>query len=364
MRRRISYSRITAAAAAAVLMIFCFDFIRRKASSPPTDEELNNSIIVSEKDDGYSEQPQTENDQSDDMIEQPDFSDESGRSVRYHYITADRSEIGKGPLVLINNDHKIDSSVYIPDITSINSQKQTGSYKLAYMDLTADRSIISSLNMMFDDFYSKYSVKDVTVASSYVSFDGQSEKYSEKAGEYITSDDMFSPGCSEHQTGCAVDLLIVSDSMTITKFDGTGDYSWITSNCARYGFIQRYPTGKENKTGVSEMPGHFRYVGAPHSYIMHDRGITLEEYLDILKGYSYDTQHYIFETDDYEYEMYYVPAAAGKTEIPVPYEYQYSVSGNNTDGFIVTMSILKRSGKVLAEDEDDVLSDSEDPDLL
>jgi len=364
MRRRISYSRIAGAAAAAVLMIFCFDFIRRKVSSPPTDEELNSSIIVSEKDSDVTDKPQPESEQSVSMIEQPDFSDESGRSVRYHYITADSSEIGKGPLVLVNNDHKIDSSVYIPDITSINSQKQTGSYKLAYMDLTADRSILSALNMMFDDFYSKYSIKDVTVASSYVPFDVQSEKYTEKTGDYITSDDMFSPGCSEHQTGCSVDLLIVSDSMSITKFDGTGNYSWITSNCARYGFIQRYPSGKENKTGVSEMPGHFRYVGAPHSYIMNDRGITLEEYLDILKGYSYDTQHYIFETDDYEYEMYYVPAGAGKTEIPVPYEYQYSVSGNNTDGFIVTMSILKRSEKMLAEDENDEPADSDETDLL
>ena len=55
----------------------------------------------------------------------------------------------------------------------------------------------------------------------------------------------------------------------------------------KYGFIERYPEGKENITKIAPEPWHFRYVGFPHSEIMRDKNLALEEYVDYIRGFVY-----------------------------------------------------------------------------
>ncbi len=337
MKRRVSYSRITGTAFLIIVLIFGIDFLRRSTANKSTDEELEKSIKVSTESasDDQTDIPEgTDLDTSDNLIEL------GTDNYKYQDVEQTSADMCNGPLVLVNKDHPFEDSSSQDNIIKISDEKKTNSYKLAYLTLRAQKSIIPSLSAMLDEFNKNFSHNDVTVSSSYVSYDDQNQKYigSPTEKEYITSEQMMAPGYTEHHTGYAVDFLIVSENMNISQFDGSGDYSWIINNCYKYGFVQRYPSSKEASTGVENIPGHFRYVGIPHSYIMHDKEFTLEEYLTFLKDYSYSGEHFKYELPGYKYEIYYVPSQGDLTQVPVPYEFQNTISGNNDDGFIVTVT--------------------------
>ena len=89
------------------------------------------------------------------------------------------------------------------------------------------------------------------------------------------------PGSSEHQTGLAIDVSGSSGKCAAAScFANTKEAAWLKKNSQKYGFIIRYPKGKESITGYKYEPWHLRYVGNISSNIQ-SRGITLEEYLRI-----------------------------------------------------------------------------------
>lgn len=112
-----------------------------------------------------------------------------------------------------------------------------------------------------------------TIYNNYVSRDGRkaADTYSARAGY------------SEHQTGLAFDLNNVSSA-----FDNTKEAKWLSSNCYKYGFILRYPKGKENETGYIYESWHFRYVGEELAKKLYNDGnwITLESYFGITSKYN------------------------------------------------------------------------------
>ena len=87
-------------------------------------------------------------------------------------------------------------------------------------------------------------------------------------------------GSSEHQTGLAVDINTASSR---ANFQNTKEYKWLINNSYKYGFIERYPKGKTNITGYKYEPWHYRYVGIEAASIIHEKGITFEEYKVISK---------------------------------------------------------------------------------
>lgn len=84
------------------------------------------------------------------------------------------------------------------------------------------------------------------------------------------------PGHSEHQTGLTMDLDSLEESYGET-FEGM----WLENNCYKYGFIIRYPQGKEDITGYTYEPWHVRYLGKSTAKLVHDSGLTLEEFLNV-----------------------------------------------------------------------------------
>jgi D-alanyl-D-alanine carboxypeptidase len=88
------------------------------------------------------------------------------------------------------------------------------------------------------------------------------------------------PGHSEHQTGYTIDCNTKNEA-----FGNTDEGKWLAAHCHEYGFIIRYPKGKEKITGYNYESWHIRYVGREHARIIHDQDITLEEYLDIDSAY-------------------------------------------------------------------------------
>ena len=119
------------------------------------------------------------------------------------------------------------------------------------------------------------------------------------------------------------------------------------NNCWRYAFVNRYPAGKEALTFIDNEPWHFRYVGIPHAEIMKDYDFCLEEYISFIKNYTIDTSFLLKELDNgARYIIYYVPLTDSEsTAIYIPLmpdgvtPYPYEISGNNVDGFIVTVTL-------------------------
>lgn len=87
------------------------------------------------------------------------------------------------------------------------------------------------------------------------------------------------PGSSEHHTGLAVDIVTPSYQVLDSGFVGTAAAQWMAEHSAEYGFILRYPQGKEELTGVAWEPWHFRYVGIENAKKIYKEEICLEEFL-------------------------------------------------------------------------------------
>ena len=97
------------------------------------------------------------------------------------------------------------------------------------------------------------------------------------SAESLAADWVAQPGTSEHELGLAVDV-----NADKTRCDNETVYAWLAENAYRYGFIQRYPADKEDVTGISCEPWHYRYVGEEAALEMYERNLCLEEYLETL----------------------------------------------------------------------------------
>lgn len=146
------------------------------------------------------------------------------------------------------------------------------------------------------------------------------------------------PDHSEHQTGLAIDLGLRQAHVDFIRpeFPYSGICQTFREKAAKYGFILRYPAGKEQITGIAHEPWHFRYVGAPHAEIMAEKGLCLEEYIDFLKQFSASDNPYRLTLGSRTVFMSYLKAEGEKTLLEMPEEFAYTVSGNNTDGFVLT----------------------------
>ena len=89
------------------------------------------------------------------------------------------------------------------------------------------------------------------------------------------------PGFSEHNAGVAADIMSDEEtSMEDDRFKNTTAYAWLQQNAADYGFILRYPEGKEDITGIIYEPWHYRFVGVYYAKLLSEKGVTLEEFFE------------------------------------------------------------------------------------
>ncbi len=121
---------------------------------------------------------------------------------------------------------------------------------------------------------------DMEVTSGYRSYAAQKSTF-----EYWVSVDGYDravtysalPGHSEHQAGLAMDITATEE-----WYADTDEAKWLAENCWRYGFIIRYPKGKTHITGYIYEPWHIRYLGTSTAKLVHDSGLTLEEFLGVV----------------------------------------------------------------------------------
>ncbi|MEK4713187.1 M15 family metallopeptidase [Sporosarcina sp. FSL K6-5500] len=122
--------------------------------------------------------------------------------------------------------------------------------------------------------------------STYRSFEYQTtlyERYVARDGEKAADTYSARPGYSEHQTGLAFDIGEVNfeQHFASSSFGETEAGKWVAANAHRFGFVMRYPVGKEQITGYMHESWHFRYVGLEIADEIFKKNLTLEEYLGV-----------------------------------------------------------------------------------
>lgn len=146
-------------------------------------------------------------------------------------------------------------------------------------------------------------------------------------------------GTSEHQTGLAIDLALKQDEIDFLcpNFPYDGICQKFREKALSYGFVERYPQNKEDITGIAHEPWHFRYVGIPHAEIMNTYGMVLEEYIDFIKQYPYGEKYYSFLKKDIQFLISYLEVKKiADTQLIINEKNEYTISGNNVDGYIIT----------------------------
>jgi len=128
---------------------------------------------------------------------------------------------------------------------------------------------------------------EVAIANCYRTVEMQQEiveRYTEKYGADYVRSYVAKPGYSEHHTGLAIDLYVVKDGVPVKENEDsmkeTALWRKVHGRIAGFGFILRYPEGKEKVTGIAYEPWHFRFVGEAAAQRMAWHELTLEEYLE------------------------------------------------------------------------------------
>lgn len=182
-------------------------------------------------------------------------------------------------ILLVNKEHPLDEN-YRPDLQKLSD------YGV---------EVASEIAEPLKDMLTAGTREGLTfwIASGYRSLERQRELLDEDIEElmrkgYSVSEayeevvkETMPVGCSEHATGLSVDIVAKDYQILDEKQANTEEIKWLQKNCSRYGFILRYPEGKEDITKVSYESWHFRYVGVDAAKEIMNQGITLEEYLEL-----------------------------------------------------------------------------------
>ena len=227
--------------------------------------DILDSDQVSVQDSDYSETEggetyEEEADETGSYIEQPEFSSDDWS------------------IILVNKQHPI------PDDYTFNLGTISGS-------MECDERIITPLVDMLKA--ARADGVNLIVCSPYRDIDRQTMLFSNKVNRYmgggmsymdaynLASQAVTVPGSSEHQIGLAVDIITDGYATLDEGFGDTAAGKWLSENSYRYGFILRYPQGKEEITSIEYEPWHFRYVGVDAATVIKENGICLEEFWNI-----------------------------------------------------------------------------------
>jgi D-alanyl-D-alanine carboxypeptidase len=209
------------------------------------------------------------------LLQEPEASDGSDAEI---VLTKD--DLSKWNLIVVNSKSPLDKSFRVDLVETV------GGYLV-------DVRIYEALENMIAD--AAQDGVTLTICSAYRSVKDQLKLLEKKTYtllvQGIDTDLAFAkaqqyladPGESEHHTGLAVDIIAPGVTILDENFEKTGAFEWLSENAHRYGFIIRYPKGKEAITGFNYEPWHYRYVGTEHATAIKKSGLCLEEYLSTAK---------------------------------------------------------------------------------
>ena len=186
-----------------------------------------------------------------------------GLNHPFYYHTTPSLDTDKITM-LVNKYHYVDKEYTPNNLIQING-------------LTINREAYDAFKLMQNDI--KKENLNIRIISAYRSFHYQEQLYNnylKKESQEIVDTYSARPGYSEHHTGLAID--IDNEILDFNKFYLTKEFLWMQENAYKYGFILRYPKDKENITGYTYEPWHYRYIGKEIATYIKTHNITYEEY--------------------------------------------------------------------------------------
>lgn len=234
--------------------------------------------------------------------------------------------MGRGSLILVNAGHPL-AAAAAPRCLPVSPD--TPDILLEYRTASCLRQLMASIGGQ----------REITAVSGYRTMQEQRQIYETSLAENgpgFTRRFVAAPGCSEHQSGLAVDLAKQAPYIDFIRpdFPDSGLCSAFRRAAGRYGFVQRYAAGKETLTGIDCEPWHFRFVGYPHAIIMERLQLCLEEYLCYLRHFPWGANPLQFTAGGRTIEIYW---ASGTGEIGIPGHRLAEVSGTNAGGHVITL---------------------------
>ena len=187
-------------------------------------------------------------------------------------------------LILVNADHPLPEGYAPRDLVLLN-ELESSLFTVKEPNTYLCRSALTALNAMLSDAHQQ-GLTQWQISEGYRSRAAQQAIWDQKYVKYRTvnglseskalqavSRRVAKPGCSEHETGLALDLTVPG-----AAFRSTPQCLWIQQHCAEYGFILRYTEDKEKITGITAEPWHIRFVGVEAAQEMREKNLCLEEY--------------------------------------------------------------------------------------
>ncbi|WP_045516718.1 VanY-A/VanY-F/VanY-M family D-Ala-D-Ala carboxypeptidase [Neobacillus niacini] len=253
---------------------------------------------------------------------EPDYKlDESGTSESHQMVEIAEELVYQGNLLLVNNDYPVHAESIKSDVVNlIKHSELTEGYGLLDSEIYLSEEVAYEFSEMIRAAEAE-GVRYFSINSGFRDFDEQNVLYQQMGSSLA-----LPAGHSEHNLGLSLDV-----GSTQMKMSKAPEGKWIEKNAWKYGFILRYPKDKTHITGIQYEPWHIRYVGLPHSAIIQEKNLALEEYLDYLR----EKKNILANVNGVEYTVTYYPLSTSKT-INVPENNKYEISGNNVDGVIVT----------------------------
>lgn len=187
------------------------------------------------------------------------------------YEETKESDTTKNILININKYYKVNEDYEPSEITNINLQYAYANNKLAKV---ANDAYVAMWNA------AKESDLKLIVNTSYRTYKSQETMYENTkatSGTRAADNQVARPGHSDHQSGLSIDVFEIN-SQTMATFKDSPAYVWLKENAYKYGFIERYPEGKEYITGFTYEPWHWRYVGEEAAKKIQEENITFDEY--------------------------------------------------------------------------------------
>ncbi len=256
-------------------------------------DSLSGKLPFLENDSGtYQENEQVEEPQVDraDEDENADRQAQAGPFLQEEYFNEVKEVDGKyqiqnpdNQLALVNKGYSLPHD-YIPnDLVRPNVEFSFGEAELEKSLMRKEAA--AALEKMFES--AKNEGIELYAVSGYRSYARQDQLFDAEvmsAGEQKALQAVAVPGTSEHQTGLAMDISSRSANFALSEqFGNTEEAKWLFENAHRFGFILRYPKGKEEITGYMYEPWHYRFTGEEAAAEIYKNNLTLEEYFGIVR---------------------------------------------------------------------------------
>lgn len=192
---------------------------------------------------------------------------------RDYYDNMEETDTAKGNTMLVNKYNALSKDYEVENLTSISKTYSYGDNKKLNKE-----AYDAFINLAEDAKKEGYTI---LIVSSYRTYKDQEDVWKDYKASFGTKKaDAYAAraGSSEHETGLAIDVADYYDKND--KFEDTESFQWMQTNAHKYGYILRYPKGKENITGYSYEAWHYRYVGIDTATKVYNEGITYDEYYE------------------------------------------------------------------------------------